>query len=81
MQMKADTIEVIYEDGVFKPLQKVRLKPHTRGRVLLSPPIQETQHLLKAQKSALKKIAGIGSSSHKDTARRHNEYIYGLKAH
>lgn len=79
--MKADTIEVIYENGVFKPVQKVRLKPHSRGRVILSPDAQEIKNLLEAQKSALKKIAGIGSSGHKDTARRHNEYIYGLKTH
>lgn len=79
MLMKGEAIEVTYEDGVFKPLKSIELKPHTRGRVILAPDAQETQDLLKAQKAALKAITGMGSSGRKDTARRHNEYLYGRK--
>lgn len=80
MPMKTDVIEVVYEGGVFKPLGKVKLKEHTRGRVILSADAEAVKPLIKAQKSALKKIVGIGSSGYKDTARRHNEYIYSAKA-
>jgi len=76
--MRANTIEAVYEDGVFKPLEKVYLKEHTRVRVLVLPTTDKA--LIKAQKSALKKIVGISHSGHKDTARRHNEYIYAVRA-
>jgi len=79
MLMKVKAIEVTYEDGVFKPLKNIKLKPHTRGKVILTPDEQEAQELLEAQKTALKAITGIGSSGCRDTARRHNEYLYGLK--
>ena len=32
------TIEAIYEDGVFKPLDQVPLPEHTKIRLTLSPP-------------------------------------------
>ncbi len=79
--MKTDTIEVVYEGGVFKPLEKVKLKEHTRGRVIVSSESEDVQSLVKAQTSALKKIVGIGSSGSKDTARKHNEYIYERPKH
>ncbi|MDI6720225.1 MAG: antitoxin family protein [Methanomicrobiales archaeon] len=32
----ARTIDVIYEDGVFKPLNRIRLEEGTKGKVVIS---------------------------------------------
>ncbi|CAB50109.1 antitoxin family protein [Pyrococcus abyssi] len=35
-----EVIEVVYEDGVFKPLKKIKLKEGTRGVVVVRLPKQ-----------------------------------------
>ena len=68
------TIEAIYEDGVFKPLKKIRL--NERQKVELNVFTKdEIDDLNKAAFS----IIGIGESSFKDTAQKHDEYLYGKK--
>ncbi len=66
------TVEAVYENGVFKPLKKVRLREHQK--VALT--ILTENEMDSATKSALS-IIGIGESSFKDTALKHDEYLYG----
>ena len=70
------TIEAVYEDGVFKPLKKIRFKEHER--VELS--ILKKSEVDEMSQKALSMI-GIGESGLKDTAGRHDEYLYGKKRH
>jgi len=64
-------IEAIYEDGVFKPLNKPRLKEHEKVELIISTKAK----IDKAVKNALS-IIGIGKSSFKDASVKHDEYLY-----
>ena len=68
------TIEAIYEDGVFKPLTKPRLKEHQKVELTISP----RSEIDEAVKNALR-IIGIGESPFKDASIKHDEYLYGKK--
>jgi len=70
----AETIPAVYEDGKFKPLQKVDLPEHKHVHLILIP--DEEAELLNSQKKELSKITGIGSSGKTDVARRHDRYLY-----
>jgi predicted DNA-binding antitoxin AbrB/MazE fold protein len=69
-----EMISAIYEDGMFKPLQKVNIPDHKHVHLILMPDEEVT--LLKAQKKEMSKIIGIGSSGKTDIARKHNKYLY-----
>ncbi len=69
-------IHAIYKDGVFKPLQKVTVKPNQKIELLVFPSEQEIPELVKAQKKALSKLCGIGKSGLSDLSRRHDKYLY-----
>jgi len=68
------TIAAIYEDGIFKPLQKVALPEHKRMRLVVLP--EEDGELLELQKKELSSIIGIGVSGISDVSRRHDQYLY-----
>ena len=68
------TIEAIYEDGVFKPLKKVRLHEHQKVELNIYTQDEADE----ATKTALS-IIGIGKSSFKNAALKHDEYLYGEK--
>ncbi len=68
------TVEAVYENGVFKPLKKVRLSEHQKVALTI---LTESEIDI-ATKTALS-IIGIGKSSFKDTALRHDEYLYDKK--
>ena len=68
------TIEAIYEDGVFKPLKKIRM--NERQKVQLNV---YTKDEIDAVNKAAFSIIGIGESAFKDTAQKHDEYLYGKK--
>ena len=70
----AETIPAIYEDGMFKPLQKVNIPDHKHVHLILIPDEEAT--LINAQKKELSKIIGIGSSGKTDIARKHDNYLY-----
>jgi len=70
----AETIAAIYEDGIFKPLQKVALPEHKRMRLVVLP--EEDGELLELQKKELSSIIGIGESGISDVSRRHDQYLY-----
>jgi len=69
-----ETIAAVYEDGVFKPLQKIALPEHKRMHLLVIP--EEDGKLLQLQKKELSSIIGIGMSGSSDVSRRHDQYIY-----
>ncbi|MBM4136267.1 MAG: DUF104 domain-containing protein [Nitrospira sp.] len=68
------TIEAVYEDGVFKPLKKIRLNEHQKVELN----IVTADEIDDITKSAFG-IIGIGKSTFKDTAYHHDEYLYGKK--
>ncbi|MEK6651318.1 MAG: antitoxin family protein [Nitrospirota bacterium] len=70
------TVEAIYENGVFKPVKKIRLGEHQRVELNIFTK-REIDELTKTALS----IIGIGKSAFKDTAQKHDEYLYGKKRH
>jgi len=68
------TIEAIYEDGVFKPLTKPRLKDHEKVELTISTKFETNE----AVKNALS-IIGVGKSPFKDSSVKHDDYLYGKK--
>ncbi len=77
----SQTITAIYEDGVFKPLQKVNIKPHQKAELIIFPEEadlspEEARKLVESQKKALAKFCGIGNSGLSDVAQNHDKYLY-----
>jgi len=72
--MRETTIEAVYEDGVIKPLKKLKLKDHEKLTVTL------TKKSLKSKmgKPAMS-IVGIFDSGVKDLSREHDKHLYGWK--
>jgi predicted DNA-binding antitoxin AbrB/MazE fold protein len=70
----SEAITAVYEDGMFKPLQKVDLPEHKHVHLILIP--EEETALLKSQIKELSKIVGIGRSGKTDVARKHDKYLY-----
>jgi len=70
----SEAIPAVYEDGMFKPLQKVDLPEHKHVHLILVP--EEEAALLKFQKKELSKIVGTGRSGKTDVARKHDRYLY-----
>ena len=68
------TIEAIYEDGVFKPLTKPRLKEHEKVELTIATKSETDE----AVKNALS-IIGVGEGPFKDSSVKHDEYLYGKK--
>ena len=79
----AKTIEAVYENGVFKPVKKVKFPEHERFKLIISP-AKDTgedaaaiKKLVERQKDALFSIAGIASSGLEDVSENHDKYLYG----
>ncbi|HIH44005.1 MAG TPA: antitoxin family protein [Candidatus Methanoperedenaceae archaeon] len=70
----SEAIPAIYENGKFKPLQKVDLPEHKHVHLMLLP--EDDAELLGAQKRALTGIIGIGAGNRRDVARKHDRYLY-----
>ena len=69
-----ESIPAVYEDGIFKPLQKVNLPEHKHVHIMVMP--EEEVELLESQKKALSGIIGKGSSGLTDVAGKHDRYLY-----
>ncbi len=69
-----ESIPAVYEDGKFKPLQKVNLPEHKHVHLILIP--DEEAALLNSQKKELSEITGIGKGDKTDVARKHDQYLY-----
>ncbi len=74
MFIMTEAIPAVYEDGIFKPLQKVDLPEHKHVHLMVMP--EDEIELLKAQKKALSGIIGAGSSGLTDVASKHDRYLY-----
>ena len=69
-----EAIPAVYEDGIFKPLQKVDLPEHKHVHLMVM--LEDEAELLKSQQKALSKIIGAGSSGLTDVAKKHDQYLY-----
>lgn len=49
-------IEVVYEDGVFKPLEKVDLKEKSKAKVVIKSISDETFGIIKVSREELKRV-------------------------
>jgi len=68
----------IFEDGVLKPLTKIKSKEHQRVNVFILPDDEaEMAALARAQREALAKYVGIGESDCGDLSKAHDKYLYG----
>lgn len=70
------TIDAIYEDGVFKPLEKVNLKHNKKIELVIFPTEEDIPDFMKAQKKTLSRLCGIGCSNLGDLGRNHDKYLY-----
>ena len=70
------TIQALYENGVFKPIKKIRLREHEKVELSV---LTESEMDDMTQKAL--SLIGIGESGLKDTAQRHDEYLYGKRRH
>ena len=68
------TIVAVYEEGIFKPLQRIDLPEHKHVHLVVMP--EEDARLLESQRKELSSIIGIGKSGISDISRRHDKYIY-----
>ncbi len=69
-----EVIDAIFEDGVFKPLQKVRIKEHEKFQIILTKKIT-TVH---KTKSSLDGIIDIAVDCYDaDLSTNHDKYLYG----
>lgn len=69
-----ETIKAVYENGVIKPLQKLRIKDHEKLTVTISrkPPKP------KSKKPAMSMV-GIFDSGMKELSKEHDKYLYSWK--
>ncbi|OGW28264.1 MAG: hypothetical protein A2X59_06045 [Nitrospirae bacterium GWC2_42_7] len=70
------TIDVIYEDGVFKPVKKVRLPEHTKLKITVSGGEEKDSALIaKRQSEALLSLAGLWSSGDSCVSEDTDKYL------
>lgn len=69
-----EVIKAIYEDGVIKPLKKLKLKEHEQVTITIETKDTET----KPKKNAMS-IVGIFESGIGDISKEHDNYLYGWK--
>lgn len=66
-------INAVYENGVFRPLEKVSVKEHKRLRIIL-----ENEAEAPAQESSLSGLIDIAKDCHDtDLSIHHDKYLYG----
>ena len=70
------SIEAIYENGIFKPLQKIDLEEHQKINLVILPTEKELNAWVESQKKELNDIIGIGKSGLKDVSVKHDKYLY-----
>ncbi|ODS34010.1 MAG: hypothetical protein SCARUB_00881 [Candidatus Scalindua rubra] len=68
------TIEIIFEDGVFKPLNKIDIKEHTKIKIVLPTEVGHPP----SRESALEGIIDIAEDCFdSDLSIHHDKYLYG----
>lgn len=68
------TIEVVFEGGVFKPLEKVDIKEHERIRITVA---NETERLPRGECTLAGVIDLAKDCSDTDLSAHHDKYLYG----
>jgi predicted DNA-binding antitoxin AbrB/MazE fold protein len=69
-----ETIQVIYENGVLRPLQPLSLQEHQEVQLIVIT--DDLAALVASQRHALADLAGLGSSGHSDISVAHDSYLY-----
>ena len=69
----SESLKVIYENGVLKPLQKVNLKEHQKLELIIKRAFKDAS--VSKQKSPLRLI-GLFESDVDDLAVNHDTYLY-----
>jgi len=76
----SEVVPAVYENGVFKPMGKIRLSEHSRVSLVVNPINLElgddSPETISSQKQALSELIGIGSSGLKEISREHDKYLY-----
>ncbi|MEW5803762.1 MAG: antitoxin family protein [bacterium] len=67
------SLKVIYEDGVFKPLQKVNFKEHQKLELTVKKTIQDTPS---AKQESPLRLIGLFESDIDDLSVNHDTYLY-----
>lgn len=67
-----EVIKAIYEDGVIKPLKKLKLKEHEQVTITI-----ETKDTVTKPKKTAMSIVGIFESGIGDISKEHDNYLYG----
>ncbi len=68
------TIDAIYEKGVFKPLEKIDIKEHTKLKIVLPTEIEHPS----SKESTLEGIIDIAKDCFdSDLSTYHDKYLYG----
>ena len=70
------TVNAIYKNGVFKPLEKVNIKPNKMIDLVIFPTEEDLPNLVKDQKKNLSRLRGRGKSKLADLSRNHDKYLY-----
>ncbi|MEW6379229.1 MAG: antitoxin family protein [bacterium] len=72
------SLKVIYEDGVFKPLQKVDFKEHQKLELIVKKTIQDTSsHGAPSTKpESPLRLIGLFESDVDDLSVNHDDYLY-----
>lgn len=69
------TIDAIYENGVFKPLEKVNIKPQKKIKLVIFPSEEDIPNLVKSQKKFLSRLCGIGKSKLGNLSLNHDKHF------
>lgn len=70
----AKIIEAIYENGVFKPIQKINIKEHKKVEIILSTEMEDSS----SEENLLDGIIDIAKDcSDTDLSAQHDKYLYG----
>ncbi len=75
-----EVVSAVYENGVFKPMDEISLREHSRVSLVISSIDLElgddSPETVKSQKEALAELIGIGSSGLADVSDNHDKYLY-----
>jgi len=72
----SNSLKVIYEDGVFKPLQKVNLKEHQKLELVIKKVIEDTPVSNSSKQESPLRLIGLFESDVEDLAVNHDTYLY-----
>jgi predicted DNA-binding antitoxin AbrB/MazE fold protein len=74
------TLRAVFENGVFKPLQKVHLKEHQEFEISISKIKRKKESSLTPRKThPIFNIINLFESEVSDLSQNHNSYLYSPK--